>query len=172
MNTKKINLEDFKELIDSRKANKADKVRLLSARHKSFEKSTNAEQMIVQLYRLKLMLDEEVKTEELKSGFHIYASIYVDLIYKTRKSFAVDIGFSETQLSLILSGNRPATEEFVSKIRIHSSKIYQKLGIDFNALNWFTIYHLDRMHNYLNNHKKEKVSLKNINKAIKSLHVI
>jgi len=170
MHKEKINIEDFKELVDSRKKSKdeknADSLALLNARRESFENSNSADQMVMHLYRLKLMLEEEAKTEELTSKFHTYSSTYVDLLYKTRKSFASDIGFSETQVSLILSGRRPATEEFVSKIRTHSSKIYQKINIDFNSLNWFTVYHLDKMHDYLNTHKKDKVSLKNINNII------
>lgn len=175
MRNKKINIEDFKELVDSRKKTKVDKeadsLALLNARRKSFEKSSNSEQMVMNLYRLKLMLEDEVKTEELKSEFYTYSSTYVDLLYETRKSFASDIGFSETQLSLILSGKRPPTEEFVSKIRIHSSEIYKKLNINFNSFNWFIIYYSDRMHDYLNTHKKDKISLKNINKSIHSLKV-
>lgn len=175
MSKEKINIEDFKELIDSRTKSKAEKKAdseaLLNARLNSREKSRSEDEIIMSLYRLKLMMEEEAKTEELKSAFYTYSSAYVDLLYKTRKSFANDIRFSETQLSLILTGKRPPTNEFVSKIRLHSSKIYKKLNIDFNPSNWFTIYHLDRMTEYLNSHKSEKISLENISTNIPSLRV-
>lgn len=175
MSKERINIEDFKELIDSRKKSKAEKKAdseaLLIARLNSREKSPSEDEIIMSLYRLKLMMEDEAKTEELKSAFYTYSSAYVDLLYKTRKSFATDIRFSETQLSLILTGKRPPTNEFVSKIRLHSSKIYNKLNIDFNASNWFTIYHLDRMTDYLNSHKSEKISLENISTNISSLRV-
>jgi hypothetical protein len=175
MSKEKINIEDFKELIDSRIQTKAEKKAnskaLLIARLNSREKSRSEDEIIMSLYRLKLMMEDEAKTEELKSAFYTYSSAYVDLLYKTRKSFANDIHFSETQLSLILTGKRPPTNEFVSKIRLHSSKIYNKLNIDFNPSNWFTIYHLDRMTDYLNSHKSEKISLDNISTKITSLRV-
>lgn len=175
MSKERINIEDFKELIDSRTKTKAEKKAdseaLLIARLNSREKSRSEDEIIMSLYRLKLMMEDEAKTEELKSAFYIYSSAYVDLLYKTRKSFATDIRFSETQLSLILTGKRPPTNEFVSKIRLHSSKIYNKLNIDFNPSNWFTIYHLDRMSDYLNSHKSEKISVENISTNITSLRV-
>jgi hypothetical protein len=175
MSEERINIEDFKELIDSRNTTKAEKKAdsqaLLWARLNSREKSSSENEVVMSLYRLKLMMEDEAKTEELKSAFYTYSSAYVDLLYKTRKSFASDINFSETQLSLILTGKRPPTNEFVSKIRLHSSKIYKKLNIDFNPSNWFTIYHLDRMTDYLNSHKSDKISLENINKNITSLRI-
>lgn len=169
------NIEEFKELIDSRSnskaKNKADSAMLLRARLESSSKFASEDELVVNLYRLKLLLDEEAQMQDLKAAFYVYSSTYVDLLYTKRKSFAKDIGFSETQLSLILSGKRPPTDEFVSKIRLHSAKIYQKLNIDFNPYNWFTIYHLDRMNNYLINNKNENVSLKNVNRVISSLGV-
>jgi hypothetical protein len=175
MSRKEIDIEEFKELIDSRKVSKWDKKEnenaLLQARLESSRESSVEDEILMNLYRLKLMLEDEAETPELKSPFYAYSSAYVDLLYNTRKSFANDIGFSQTQLSLILNGKRPPTDEFVSKIRLHSDKIYQKLNIDFNSSNWFTVYYLDRMSNYLTNAKKEKVSLRNINKNIKSLKV-
>ena len=163
----KIDIEDFKELIDSRKISKAekeaDKKSLLKARFESLKKRSGTEQKVMDLYRLKLLLEEEAKTEKLTSEFYTYSSAYVDLVYDTRKSFATDINFSETQVSLILSGKRPATEEFVSKIKAHSNEVFKKLNINFNSHNWFTIYYLDRMHTYLNNNKKDNISFKNIN---------
>lgn len=173
MSKERIDIEDFKELVDSRNKNQAEKKAesnaLMMARLNSHEKSRSEDEIILSLYRLKLMMEEEVKTQELKSAFYTYSSAYVDLLYKTRKSFAHDIQFSETQLSLILTGKRPPTNEFVSKIRLHSSKIYKKLNIDFNPSNWFTIYHLDRMTDYLNNHKSEKISFENMNTNFTSL---
>ena len=175
MSKERINIEDFKELIDSRTQSrvekKADGKALLIARLNSRDKSRSEDEIIMSLYRLKLMIEDEAKTEELKSSFYTYSSAYIDLLYKTRKSFANDIRFSETQLSLILTGKRPPTDEFVSKIRLHSSKIYNKLNIDFNPSNWFTIYHLDRMTDYLNSHKSEKISLENISMNITALRV-
>lgn len=175
MSKRKIDIEDFKELIDSRKQTeaekKADSKALMMARFNSQEKSSSEDELILRLYRLKLMMEEEAKTHELKSEFYTYSSAYVDLLYKTRKSFASDIQFSETQLSLILTGKRPPTDEFVSKIRLHSSKIYQKLNIDFNPSNWFIIYHLDRMKDYLNKHQSEKISFEGMSANIASLRM-
>lgn len=176
MSREKVNIEDFKELVDSRLKSKAEikdnSQQLLKARLESYEKSNKEDTIIMSLYRLKLMLEEEVNTEELKSAFYTYSSAYIDLLYNTRKSFASDIDFSETQLSLILSGKRPATEEFVSKIKQHSNKIYQKLNIEFNSYNWFKVYHLDRMHSYLNKHQRDKVSFKNLDTNLKSLKIV
>jgi hypothetical protein len=175
MSKEKIDIEDFKELIDSRKQTKtekkADSKSLMLARLNSHKKSRSEDELILRLYRLKLMMEEEAKTDVLKSEFYTYSSAYVDLLYKTRKSFASDIQFSETQLSLILTGKRPPTDEFVAKIRLHSSKIYQKLNIDFNPSNWFTIYHLDRMNDYLNKHKSEKISFEKMSANIASLRM-
>ncbi|MFK7786019.1 MAG: helix-turn-helix domain-containing protein [Crocinitomicaceae bacterium] len=175
MSKKKIKIEEFKELIDSRVVSKWDRkddsTALLRARLESSEKSSSEDDVLIDLYRLKLMLEDEAETPELKSPFYSYSSTYVDLLYNTRKSFASDIGFSQTQVSLILNGKRPPTDEFVAKIRLHSEKIYQKLNIDFNASNWFTVYYLDRMNAYLHNNKKEKVSLSKVNRTIRSLKI-
>ena len=162
MSKSKIDKEEFKYLIDSRmddaKQQASEEQTLFEARLKSYRKINSEEKMIMQLYRLKLLLEKELQTEELQLGFHAYSSTYVDLLYKTRKSFASDINFSETQLSLILSGKRPATEEFVSKIKTHSDHIFEKFNISFNTINWFKIFHLDRLHNYMHNNTIEDVS--------------
>ncbi len=167
MNKDNLNIEDYKDLVDSRlpskKMKRDNSDQLMRARLNAFSKENEKDALMLNLYQLKLMMEEEVSTEELKSAFYTYISSYVDLLYKTRKSFAHDIKFSQTQLSLILSGKRPATEEFVHKVCKHSNAIYTKINLDFNEKNWFYVFYQDKMYRQLNSNADESISIQNLN---------
>ena len=173
MSKEKVNMEEFKDLIDSRLYSKSEidenSQNILRERFITYERSNEEDIISMGLYRLKLLLEEEISSDELNAPFYSYASTYVDSLYRSRKLFAKDIDFSETQLSLILSGKRPATAEFVAKIKVHATKVYEQLKIDFDSTIWFKVYHLDRMHSFLKKYADEKVSTERMKVKLKAL---
>ena len=145
-----LELEEFKDLIDSRNLSSKEKQKereaILNAREERFNKRSENERKVVRLLQLNYQMQEYVKDSACKSGpmFSKFLTSYVDILYEKRKLFAEDIQVSSILVSHLINGHREPNENFFYRLILHTQETFKPF-CQFEKALWLKVFYQDKI---------------------------
>lgn len=162
-NRKEVNVEYG---IDSRYGSpsekNADSITLMQTRLDKIKHLSKQEILQARLLQLKLRMENYLKDPLLdnKNHFAKFLEIYVDLIYRKRGDFAMDMNVTANYLSKVINNHRKPKEEFILKLMIHSEKTFH-FTTDFQNSTWYKIYLHEKICDTMANQDEWRCTLEN-----------
>ncbi len=136
----------------------SEAVELMQYRVNQMKKLTDADIRKARLLQLKYKMNSYLKDQsyESEARFSEFLEIYVDVLYKKRLDFAMEVGISGVVLSQFINGHREPNMEFVSKLTIHALNTYKSVG-SFSAALWFEVFYKDKLHEAVHQFNEKSV---------------
>ncbi|MDT0650789.1 hypothetical protein [Autumnicola edwardsiae] len=165
-------IEEYKELIDSRLTSEKEKEQernaLIAARQKRFRERPESEKLVGNLLQIKYQIENYLNNPAYsnKNSFPKFLSMYVDTLYKKRKDFASDLDINPIILSQIINNHRDPKEEFLIRLIVHSQAVFKSFG-HFDRDLWPKLYYQDKMCEFLTtSEKRRKIEERHVNNKV------
>jgi len=163
MNRSGHEIEEFKDLIDSRDQSDQDNSTLARARQNRQRNRPVQETRMLKLMQLKYQMEDYISNGS-SSRFSEFLKMYIDTIYTNRKDFATDIDITPMELSHVLHGRREPKPSFLHRLMVHSENAFKNVTT-FNTEIWARLYFLDKTLSFLTSSKE---AIQNQAKHVKS----